>query len=877
MSARLAEAAVTRAAARIVSVEVPPGIGKTTSMVKQALQLAARGRLVVFALPNHQSLLSAFAFAVKHYHTLVRSLPRRRWPILVYYEGTQRYCPLLNPRKFEAALRYAHKLGILSKELYERLRDLGPSAAMKIYGMNFICKNVCPVYRKEMRFKSRIFVSKTVKEMANLVQLHAHREAGYIQDALRKLGELHKKGVVAELLPDIDRHGQGRGFCIRAVLQRRISKKDDIVFKGALVLTPVQALPFIVATVIRKWRAVTEAGKARLPRPVIIIDEYDSYIYRPYRAMLPTKKQLAYEHELAARVLEEEQRRADANDPDYDPDRFAAAFVAKRLAERLLALCERYENAARGRARGSALDEASSPASLFLECAARPLVRKREVVPPFAPRYVNLRAIADAVTESFSELLEYEEEAEKRGRIYIDTQYVKKKGPWYLLAVWRDIVASERPEGLYIPAIYRYYGTVYVHGYAYGVRGSVLHEVSRYASLGDVVPVYYTVEPFRGLVFNEKERVASKTGQRVYFVVFDATLAQVFSSGAEVVLLSATGFPWLSPDIVTTHSEGVGRAGSGRVAVASEHISRLLLGLRAVSKSPSRDMFEFEIAAPNLPRPISVLMLDVETMRAYRSIMRLYQLRVENSLPPSGARRTDLMRALRPYLAAVINRASDLASVELDEGYVPGIFVLAQRKEVAELLARGIRDSTGARITACRASTCYDATDSLDGVTARDDKLAYLSAALSVGGRRVEVYITWFRSRMTRGVDLPKHVLPLVTIVVGSPYRPPTSFDIVPRARGSLAVIERSSMLELDVYLGSKTEERHVILAHYPIDMSESINELYQSIGRALRRVWSIALDEGYIRYNVAVMVPSYIAGRMSDYKPLYLRVDLIA
>ena len=876
MSARLAEAAVARAATRIVSIEVPPGIGKTTTMVKQALQLAAQGRLVVFALPNHQSLLSAFAFAVKHYHTLVRSLPRKRWPILIYYEGTQRYCPLFNPRKFAAALRYSYKLGIVNQELYERLRDMKPQAVMKIYGMNFICKNICPVYRKEMRFKARIFVSRTVKEMSNLVQLHAQREAGYIQDALKKLGELHKKGLVAELLPDIDRHGQGRGFCVRAVLQRRISQKEDIVFKGALILTPVQALPFIISTVIRKWRAVTEAGKAKLPRPIVIIDEYDSYIYKPYRALLPTKKQLVLEHEMAARVLEEEEGRADANDPAYDPDRFAAAFIAKRFAERLLAMCERYEAASRGGGRGSALDEAASPASLFLECAARPLVRRREVVPPFAPRYVNLRALGDALLESFSELLEYEEEAEKQGRIYVDTQYVKKKGPWYFLALWRDIIASERPEGLYIPALYRYYGAVYVHGYAYGVRGSVLHEAGRYAGLGDIVPIYYTVEPFTGLVFNERERVASRVGQRVYFVVFDAALAQVFSSGAEVVLLSATGFPWLSPDIVGTHSEGIGRAGAGRVAVASEHISRLLLGVRAVSKNPSRDMFELEIAAPNLPRPISVMMLDVETMRAYRSIMRLYQLRVENSLPPSGARRSDLLRALRPYLAAIINRASDLASVELDGGYVAGILVLAQRKEVAELLAKGVHDSTGARIMACRANTCYDATESLVGLTRRDGKLAYLSARLVVRGRPVEVYITWFRSRMTRGVDLPRHVLPLVTIVVGSPYRPPTSFDVVPRARGSLAVIERSSMLELDVYVGSKTEERHVILAHYPIDMSESINELYQSIGRALRRIWSIALDEGYIRYNVAVMIPSYIAGRMSDYKPLYLRVDLI-
>jgi|GEM_PF-3930043 len=69
---------------------------------------------------------------------------------------------------------------------------------------------------------------------------------------------------------------------------------------------------------------------------------------------------------------------------------------------------------------------------------------------------------------------------------------------------------------------------------------------------------------------------------------------------------------------------------------------------------------------------------------------------------------------------------------------------------------------------------------------------------------------------MGRGIDLPDDTL-TYAVLVGTPYRPPESFDNVPEFKTSTSeIVQRSTMIEYRVFINSFDPTRSEVFAHIP-------------------------------------------------------------
>jgi len=889
VSEQLAGRLIELAGKYIVSFEVPPGIGKTYYAIKAALDEASKGRVVVFALPNHQSLITAFAYAVKHYTELMKLKPRRKWPYLVYYEGLSRFCPYFRSngvKVFKAMLDKLLKEGKIDRVMYDRVKDLDVYDVMKIYGSMFICKYLCPVYKRQVKFETeKIFVSPNVTSQAFISKLYtSEAEKSKVLDMLAQLAPLKQRGLVAEIEPKMDDQGNASGYCIRAVLTKSLTKSGtQLVMKGALILTPVHALDFILSLVLQRATVLQKRGLP-IPRILVIIDEYDYYVYKPVNLPLFLLDQLRVEKEIAKNVFIEQRDKRLNGDPSYDWEVLVSALVAYDLLSKLESYAEEFLSTYQ---REATEDLIQSPVGLLADCASKPVRIGDNVYPPFSPRVVRLSEFRKALLDVYSVLEKFNDEFVNRyGVSLFDVSTVKSLGVRHFLKIWENVLylvyIREQRKYMY-PALYMDVGGVYRVGYVeYEKPISIARRFSDVALSADTIAVFYKVVQMHAPVMKNGKKV-SQGGGLVLYGVYDYRLFRIFRShNYDVVLMSATGVPWLS-NIFSTRS-----GGDGSVVPfyrlrysASGTITTVYRDIRFGSGT-KKEFSYVVVESEQFAKPMVIVTLDPGSLQSYAYHIALLPVRDFGMMPDTFLRSYDyvqyldaLSKAVEPYVIVSVNFAVSVVRSRLPGLGVPSLLVLAQRKDVAAMYTYMlyIALSKRATITKCKGVVCEELRNpTLEDVMNIREGTSHFVVYARISGAEFRFYITWLRSKMSRGIDLPDDTVPYGVLLVGTPYRPPEAFDILPRELVAHESRTRSTYIEYVMYVEGYEPQNIVLFVHNPIDVAEAVNEFIQAVGRALRKAWSTSVKHGGVVYRIMVLVPHFTANKIFTYSPLWFQ-----
>jgi len=875
----------------IVSFEVPPGIGKTYYAIKVALEEASKGRVVVFALPNHQALITAFAYAVKHYIELMKLRPKRKWPYLVYYEGLSRFCPYFRGGGnivFRKMLDKLLKEKKIDQTMYDRVKDLEVYDVMKIYGSMFICKYLCPVYKQQVKFeKEKIFITPNVANQAFVSRLYtSEAEKSKVLTMLSQLSQLKQRGLVTEIEPRMDGQGNASGYCIRAILTKTLTKTGtQLVMKGALILTPIHALEFILSIVLQRVTVLQKRGFS-IPRILVIIDEYDYYIYKSVDLPLFLLDQLRIEKELAQRIFVEERDKRINGDPSYDWETLVATLIVYEILSRLENEASEFLSKYQKEASEELLH---SPANLFADCASKPLRIEDRVYPPFAPRIVLLTNFKRVLIDIYTILEEFNNEFVNRyGISLFDVDDVKSLGLRHFLKLWENIlylVYNKEQRRYMHPALYRDFAGIYRVGYIEYLKPiSIARKVVDIAMSTDTLALFYKVVATARPIMKNGKKVSDSGGLTLYGV-YDYKLFRIFrSDNYDIALLSATGVPWFS-NIFSTRSGGEGSfVPFYRLRYsASGMISTVFRDIR-FSSGNKKEFSYIVIESEHFSKIMVVVTLDLESLQSYASHIIIYPLRELVMMPDTTLKQYDYMqyldalsKAVEPYVLVSINFMKSVLRNEIGGLGIPALLVLAQRKDVAAMYTYMLYTalSQQASVSRCRGITCkeLDGNLTLEKVMNIEEGVSHFVVYVRTGQGEFRFYVTWLRSKMSRGIDLPDDVVSYGVMLVGTPYRPPEAFDILPRELVAHESRTRSTYIEYPMYVEGYDPQNIVLFVHNPIDVAEAINELIQAVGRALRRAWSISVANGRIMYRIAVLVPYFTLNKIFTYSPLWFQI----
>jgi len=876
----------------IVSLEVPPGIGKTYFSIRVALKEALKGRVVIFALPNHQALTTALAYAVKHYTEMMKQTPARRLPYLLYYEGVNRFCPYFGSdgdKIFKKMLDKMLKEKKLDQVLYDRIKDLSVSDVASIYGSMFICKFLCPIYKQQVYFtKEKVFVPASVSNQAFISRIYSSEaEKSRVVSMLANLTQLKASGLVAEIEPKMDDTGKASGYCLRAILNKSLTKtKVQLVMRGALILTPIHALDFIAQLVLNRIKVLQKHG-VPVPRILIIIDEYDFYIYKPVDLPLFLLDQLREEKEIAKNIFYEERNKLVNGDPSYDWERLTSAVIAYEILSQLESeaedFLETYE-------KGGSPELLESPANIFADCASKPLEVEGRVYPPFSPRVIKLTKLKSLLVEIYDKLEGFNDNfVNNNGVSLYDMTAVRSLGVKYFLTLWENILLLQYRSGnrkYMYPALYRDLGGVYRIGYIeYDNPVSIARRVMDVASRTDTLALFYKITVTNHPVYKNGKKVSAGGGLLLYGV-YDFKLAKIFrSSDYDVMLTSATGVPWLA-NIFSTRSGGEGSEVpyySLQYAGSSE-ISTVFKDVRFFSGT-KKEFSYIVLESEQFSKSMLIVTLDPGSLETYASHAFIYPARELPLMPDTMLKRTnltqymiELSKAVDPYVLLSLNFMGSVLKNAPGELGVPSFLVLTQRKDIAVMytfmLASRLLQHGSTKVTRCKGVVCSDIDDpSLNNLMKIEEGASHFVVHAEVGKRKFRFYITWLRSKMSRGIDLPDDAVAYGVMMVGTPYRPPEAFDILPREIMRQESRSRATYIEYAMFIDGYDPRNLVLFVHNPIDVAEAVNEFIQAVGRALRRAWNISVSKGYIVYRIAIIVPWFTANKIFTYSPFWFQL----
>jgi len=510
----------------------------------------------------------------------------------------------------------------------------------------------------------------------------------------------------------------------------------------AVIFAPVQALG--------QLRSAVESQKRRKRglRSVYVVDEYDSLIYRGSYAELSSLEAVEAEGREAAEVLEQAVRAL--GEGDVSPKTVYTALAA----------------------------------AVAKHAAAEILRRAGEL---------GFLLIERAVEGALSELSGYG----------VDPEVLRSFGadPRAALRTWYLITRSEKP----VKALVRF-NTGVLKACTIGKRiDSEIARVLRAAEALEGSRVLYSVEEA-----GRAQAVCGGvrcTGEAYSVKLFslDAALKSISELGT-AVLLSATGFPWLS-----------------RVVWEAPPLGSLVEGVEYLG---SREESVFHVHSLRIRgREFEVYVHDPQYISAYVSVMGVSKDFEHEPADQGGAAR--LARRVDAEVKKMHSRC----------GHTRAVMVVCQRKDAAELLAREL-GRLGHRVQ-CLDSGC---------------------SAFSASGR---VVVTWFRSRYARGVDLPEGTVVEKLFVLGSSYRPPTKVLPVEAADYILPV---TALAYID-YVSCQSDRCGVVVSALPFDMAEAVAELLQVAGRALRSV-ARANASGRCSHTLKIYVPPFMASLFPELSP---------
>lgn len=915
---------ITDAYGRAVVLEVPPGTGKTRYSVEAAIDLAYDNRVpVVIFLPTHASAQTAFVYAINYFHYLsLKERNERNLPVIVYYEGVNRFCPIYRDRDvYYKALDYAKRRRWISRTEYERLRALTPEGVMRIFGWSTVCKKVCPLYEtSRFFFRERVFVPQSFRDVER--QASSDGAKFYVRDAVKKLRELSSRGLVYRMRVKMDfDNGKFEGCCVRMLLTKALmvgptGRKHQVFFRGIVIIAPTSAVEYLMYSVVDKVNNMIKKG-ALISFPAVILDEYDTYFYKPEVIPLFSLKWLEFEVELSSRVYTDAVNRYLSGKP-FEADLATAAAVANAVLRHLSEYVKKYME-------DKELMYALSPVSMIIEVAAEEAYNGIDEVRPFEPRVVTLVSPRRFVENDVIKILEKMVADEKL--LFVDVDEVKKKFWWYL-QLWEyyvEVYGKSNRIPYLQPALLTSDGRVYETGailrydvymslakWCYVMRNKAAVNPAKdrvaYATAYRVAPAQPRVRAvavIRREVKKKKKKEEEKEDENkkkyytllkeVYYskayvvqmVSYDTRWYFVMSKDTITFMTSATGLPWDTPFTKTRWGT---RSGKPLITFLDAY----RLKDKAMYVWESRYTFESEDGHP-LKKPIVVVGPDMFNMLEYAKLGRL-QVEKATPLPTKDEVNADpskLIKALHPYVSLLLYHINEIKyklKEPKERKFNPAIVAVAQRKWVAVQLALYMLSFEGGldckmKLEVCNEGGCVEPPKPKSWSVADVELFKFLNSfrashilvkmKFPFNEKVLKLYVTWFRSKMCRGVDVPDEDMVLHVVVVGSPFRPPSLLEpkeYIENVYDEKELYMVSGKLEICFHVKNNWTESvsssEVCIAHMPIDISEAINELNQAVGRALRRSWR----EENAYYVVRIHLPYWLMRKYLLYSQLWVR-----
>lgn len=887
----------------VVILEVPPGVGKTRYSIDVSVDMAAGGQSILFFLPTHASALTAFAYAVNEFYTVFRSVRNpKTMPFIIYYEGVNRFCPIYMYRNvFEKAIEYARRRWWITRDEYEKLKTMGPEDAMRVFGWNIICEKVCPIFKSRISFKTeRIFVPKSFTELEN--QIITGEGKVYIRSAVTYLSKLEKKKMVYRLgvYMNFDK-GKFSGVCVRVLLNKAVvgygKWRAQIYFRGCLIISPTSSVDYLVNTVVKRVNAIDKRGTV-MPTPVIIIDEYDTYFYRPDHIPVFSSKWVGIERDLAESLINK--FKADyAAGRKFDLDVATAAAAALVILDYVIdCSCRLLDN--------NELGFMHSPASLVFEVAAEELFDEVTLlpVPPLRSRSLILKSPEEFVEDVYKWVSKY---VKQNGLFFINPYEVKKKLT-YLLNLWEYVITVEcRKRGIpyLVPALYSTDGTSFGTGFIqrFDKYISCAKWVYLIRKKGCTNPktkavkyvITYKATKVTGVDImrfeNDRVKHVGKEGYVVSIATYDHRWYFLFNQEAMIFMTSATGLPWGS-DFFRTRSGVINifdRFGSTLISY--------LEGYRFPQPVHWRDRMEYSIEPVDNSNPLKKKILVVSPNIFFlMKYARRGRISAEpmNYLPSKEVSAKDpiaLNKALSTYVFRFSHILSDIiyTSSKMKVKYNMAAMLLTQRKDIAVYMTLGLLNmlrGSGKILTelyVCTETKCVKppkfkgpyVVEMLKFLRELRASHILLKLKFITTRKGVNIYITWFRSKLCRGVDLPDEDVVTHVMVVGSPFRPPSTIDYVIENKplDQQEIYFKAGRLEIGFHLfNSRTgnwSSTKICIGNTPLDIAESINELIQAYGRGLRKCWRI---KGEFNYTVRLFIPSWLQYKFLYYAQLWMK-----
>jgi len=887
----------------VTVLEVPPGAGKTLNSINVSVELASKGSNILFFLPTHASALTAFSYAVNAFYDLYKTSSNlKKLPFIIYYEGVNRYCPLyIYKSLFYKALDYAKRRWWIKGSEYNRLKSLSPEEVMKTFGWSIVCRKICPIYKHNITVgNARIFVPKAFLELSK--QVLTGEAKSYIKNAVNALAEMSKKGLVRYLrvYMNFDK-GIFKGICIRILLNRAVVKglkrRIHIFFKGSLIIAPTSSVEFLLKSVAKKLYTMYKSG-AGVPQPILILDEYDTYFYRPVVMPVFTIRWLEFERDLANKFVEEFKNKY-ANNIPFDIDEATAAVTAYVILRRVRNMITEYFDTYDS-------DYLVQAGALIFDAVAEELIDcYGHDVQPLRPRILYLKNENRFTNDVVGMIEKY---IKNNNITFINLNDIRKN-IWYYLQLWEWMLINycKRNKIPYlVPALCTFTGTEFLTCYLerYDKHISVAKWAFLIRKKGTPHPksglveyavAYRVYQTYGTVIIPEKER-ETRTKLRVwtvYMISYDCKFYSLFGQDMKIFLTSATGIPWTSEFFLSR---------SGLARPLDPFTSALIRYLEpykypeAVHKPDRTDY----IMLPRIPDPMRKKFIVSEPNFKFIMKYAVYgrvSPEVMPHLPPKYVVENEPHK-LYEALYAYEDRLSDMIKDAIkmtrklppDQNYNACLLILCQRKDLAIRMAlRSVsiarENYLSSKIQVCTETSCIDPPKFESNYVSEmlkfmnENKASHLLVRLrrKTLSREIKIYVTWFRSKLCRGIDLPDSDIVTHTLVVGSPFRPPTTIDFVSwedRVMDKFDVYGKAGRLERQFTLKNSwtgnTCSIPLCIAGQPVDMSESINELIQAYGRALRKCWT-ARDKG-LKYVTYLLIPHWLQNKLNYYSPIWMQ-----
>lgn len=844
----------------IAEVTSPPGTRKTFNVLKYEID---KKTSLIALFPNHQNQLTALEYILSIMESKRFTRPSH---YVVDYAGLEKFCLFYKPELVEKLLD-KFRLGgglddalhfflgnalifhiLLSKESFTSVEEIWKEilAALKRYktagdikeyrrnirmivekkGQYEVCRSICPIgllaswYRKDIykllstpkiiswRLKNDDEVKKKYPRMSRHI-VHANPEQ--LVENIQNL--LSGSNVKPEWV-----------LCPRHLMISRlaysIKKKVPLYIsnKRFLILAPHAALDFILPLVAKQLDVSKSAKRFKL-----FLDEYDALIKPKMWRLIP----LDMARYLIALAMKIEATPEGGKIRGVEVDKYLKRY-AKYVRETLSAVVDLVET--------SIKDKGYHPlASIFLEGAFSEF--KEVVLKTAALSYRPLGA-----------------------RIAHIKHYLEKPKLFYLLLnpkLYFYDLSEEDEDWLtgYRSAVIKFRRIV--HGERVPVKVPVLEERSGrkilYLTVADM-PAMDVLKILRDYlqIMLIAPRIAiyytlGDTG--LYLASIDAQLYRLLAITNVAILTSATPIAWRSLAVgsnakqqPTEFEAVVNDSFHSLITISSlgslrfeDRVETLYAGKMVVyEKDGASQIYRGVLTGEEVsydPKLIKQIKINIKQIapltRDIKSYIDLIEVERKNLPPLSASSKDQFKKELLKYIAL------------LGTLYKSGetILVLTQNKKIANILADVLK------ATPCSMSSCGDVPAS---------KIThYLS--------RDRIVITWFRSRATRGIDLPHSFTAVV--VVGSPF---------PRAQTVVHTVStdarhmrsfRVDTIHVSPYNTSPIVVYRLLLAR---DFMSGVSELAQGVGRATRS----AMKSGA---RVKVYVPPHTFSRLMAYSPYWL------